>query len=100
MALNGYQGQLRAKDQQDESFKANQELYNLIVNNSNGQVAYISRIGIQYRQQSKIHFLLNNKEFELNDKGFYEASDVAITSLKFLEDTDDTAIIDFIVELE
>ena len=65
---------------------------------SNVQVAYISRIGIQYKERSHIHFAINNIDFELNDKGIFQASNIRLTSFKFLEDVDKDAIIDFILQ--
>lgn len=98
MALNGYQGQIRAKDQQNEMFLANQELYPLMTTDVNVGVAYISRIGIQYKEHNHIHFEINGQQFEMGDSGIYEVSDIQLTSFKFLEDVDRDAIVDYIIQ--
>lgn len=98
MALNGYQGQLRAVSQPNQKFLANQQLYDLMLAEANIDVAYVSRIGIQYKQRYPVHFMINDQEFEMGITGIFEASDIKLTSFKFLEDVDHNAIIDFIFE--
>ena len=98
MALNGYQGQLRAVSQPNQMFSANQQLYDLMLDQANIDVAYVSRIGIQYKQRYPVHFAINDQQFEMGITGIFEASDIRMTSFKFLQDVDHDAIIDFIFE--
>lgn len=97
-ALNGNQGQIYAKDQQGAKFNAGQQLYNLIeaaVNPRYG-ITNISRIGIQ--APIATHVLINDIDFEIGKTGILEARDLNITSIRFVEDTDDSVIIDFIIK--
>lgn len=95
--LNGNQGQLMAKDQEGQKFKAGQELYSLITSYVNPQYGMdsVCRIGIQ--APIGTHVQLNGVDFEIGKTGILEARDLAITSIVFPEDTDSSVIIDFIV---
>ena len=99
-ALNGNQGQICARDQQGAKFHAGQELYNLIVNSTNPRygIVNISRIGIQAPVNT--HVLLNDKDFEIGKTEILEARNLKITSIKFVEDTDNSVIIDYVINTQ
>ena len=99
-ALNGNQGQICAKDQQGAKFNANQEIYDLIAAAVNPRygITSISRIGIQ--APIATHVLINDIDFEIGKTGILEARDLEVTSIKFVEDTDDSVIIDFIINTQ
>lgn len=98
--LNGNQGQIRAKDQDGNKFIAGQQLYGLIVAAVNPRygITSLARIGIQAPVAT--HVLLNDIDFEIGKTGILEARDLNITSIKFVEDTDDSVIIDFIINVQ
>lgn len=98
MALNGYQGQIRANQQQGQKFIAGQEIITLIQQTTAFPIRYIQRIGIQAPEKTKIS--INNKEIEIGKTGIYEVNNVEITSLKFIQDSSKNVIIDFIVHSE
>lgn len=98
MGLNGYQGQICAADQNNRCFAANQEIFTLIQDLAHVEVDYLERVGIQAPPGTMI--LINNStasKIEIGKTGLYEADDVEITSLKFLEDSPESVIIDFII---
>ena len=98
--LNGNQGQIRAKDQDENKFIAGQQLYGLIAAAVNPRygITSLARIGIQAPVAT--HVLLNDIDFEIGKTGILEARDLNITSIKFVEDTDDSVIIDFIINVQ
>ncbi len=98
--LNGNQGQICAKDQQGAKFNADQQLYDLIeaVVNPRYGITSLSRIGIQ--APIATHVLINDIDFEIGKTGILEARGLEVTSIKFVEDTDDSVIIDFIINTQ
>ena len=96
--LNGNQGQICSKNQPSGKFNADQELYDLIVAAVNPRygINSISRIGIQ--APIATHVLINDIDFEIGKTGILEARELSITSIKFVEDTDNSVIIDFIID--
>lgn len=109
MGLNGYQGQLRAMDQPNGYFPANQELFTLIQNDASSVITIdcIKRIGIQtspviINEQNTLVtknavVLLNNKEIQIGSTGLYETDEVEITSIKFKYNSSKDTIIDYII---
>jgi len=96
--MNGYQGQIRARDQEGGKFIGGQELFELINKKdtySTFDVDHIERIGI-FAPEGTI-FLINNKEIKIGKTKIYEADEVKITSLKVKEDSSNEVIIDFVV---
>ena len=95
MGVNGYQGQIRAAEQPNGYFAANQEILTLIQDLSSVTVDYLERIGIQAPPTTRIY--INNQEYQIGKTGFYEADDVIIQSLKFQHNSPKNVVIDFIV---
>ena len=96
--MNGYQGQIRARDQEGGKFIGGQELFELINKKdtySTFDVDHIERIGI-FAPENTI-FLINDKEIKIGKTKIYEADEVEITSLKVKEDSSNEVIIDFVV---
>lgn len=96
--MNGYQGQLYAKDQENSIFNAGVELFDLIKQQSvyGENTEYIKKISIFAPEKTKI--ALNNISVEIGSTGIYETDDVEITSIQFLQDSTDNVIIDYIIE--
>ena len=95
MGINGYQGQIRAADQPNGYFPANQEIFNLIQDLTYINIDYLERIGIQAPPATRLK--LNNTVIEIGKTGLYEADDVAITSIQFYENSPKNVVIDFVV---
>ena len=92
MGDNGYTGQLLGP------FEANQELIDLINQDAIGEIQYVKHLGIQVEIGTLLE--INNKTVEIGKTGIYEIGNTEITSIYFLEDTDDNAIIDYTVILK
>lgn len=95
--MNGYQGQIRALDQNGHTFPANQNIYSLIQQDTVGSIKYIKKISIIAPEGTNME--LNGRQIYIGKTGIYEAEDLQITSFIFLEDTSSDVIIDFIVEI-
>lgn len=110
MNLNGYQGQIAACYQPDFCFRKEQDLMPLIIqdskwkNDSNKHI-YIERIGIQ-AQPGTVVLVSNslqdgsgreNQEIKIGSTGIYEANDVRIDYIEFIENTSYDVIIDYIL---
>ena len=94
--LNGYQGQIRAIDQQAGYFLADQEIMDLIALQCNNYYAgFISRLGIQAPEKSV--FLINGEAIEMGKTGMYEINNVIINSLLFEENSSSDVVIDYII---
>lgn len=99
MGNNGCMGQLIGP------FKKNDELYTYIEQNTNGQLDYVSHIGIQMDNHTSsipgegIMIYINNKAYEIGKTGIYEIGNTKITSLYFSDAVDDKTIIDYTVVL-
>lgn len=96
MKVNGYQGQIRAADQLQGYFLANQQIYNLIVAEAADQINYISRIGILAPAATRLK--INNIIIEVGKSEVYQIDDVKITSIKFIENSSPDVIIDYIIK--
>ena len=96
--MNGYQGQIRAREQQNQKFFADQQLFDIISNNTVGdnQNCYIKRLGIYAKSGTIVR--INNEEIEIGKTNIYEIDQVEITSIQFKEDTSSQVILDFIIE--
>lgn len=92
MRVNGYQGQLYARDMENNCFAAGVDLYPII--NENSDILYISRIGINAPPATVV--IINEKNIQIGKTGIYEVEDVKITSIRFEEDSPPDAIIDYI----
>lgn len=95
--MNGYQGQIRSRDQENGKFLANQQIFTLIQDESVAEIRYISRIGISAPFKTRIK--LNNIQIQIGKTNIYQLEKVEITSIKFVEDTSNNVIIDFIIQL-
>ena len=98
--MNGYQGQIRARDQNQGYFPSNQEIFTLISEQSqkgeSGEgIISLSKFGIFAPEGTII--LLNNKEIKIGKTKMYQIDEVDITSIKFLENSSNEVIIDFVV---
>ena len=92
MGFNGYSGQLRGP------FAANQELIDLIQNDAIGEIKYVKHLGIQADITAMVK--INGEDVEIGKTGIYEIGNTEVTSIYFLEDTDDNAIIDYTIILK
>lgn len=95
--MNGYQGQIRALDQNGHTFSANQNIYSLIQQDTVDSIRYIKKISITAPEGTRMN--LNGKQIHIGKTGIYEAEDLQITSFVFLDNTSSDVIIDFIVEI-
>lgn len=95
--MNGYQGQLRASDQLNQSFPANQNLVPLIANNCKYSNFKIFKIGITTNNPFQVVFL-NNNPFYFGSTHQLQFDDVDITSIYFAENTKSNVIIDYILQ--
>ena len=89
MGINYFQGQLVGP------FKAEEELFNKIKENSAIDVSYVSHLGVQTDISNYI--LINEKEVEIGKTGVYEIGNTEITSIKFKQDVDKNTIIDYTI---
>ena len=96
-ATNGFFGNLQGP------FAANEEVFSLIQANSRYQIQYIEKLGIHYvgnfdldlQGDSNIHVKINNIDFQIGKTRMLELEDVQITSIQFVNDTDDLVYIDY-----
>lgn len=114
MGVNSYQGQITAASQPNSCFPANMSLMPLIiadytdeiVGGKQGKTFYLQRIGIQaqpdtvvsvdnYKKGSIFPIQTNIK---IGSTGIYEANDVQISDIKFVEDSSYDVIIDYIIK--
>jgi hypothetical protein len=77
-------------------FSAGQEIVSLIMKDVSDDFTSIVKIGVQ----SKVghQFKMNDCTFEIGKTGILEFNDVDITSLSFLQDEDDSTIVDCIID--
>ncbi len=95
--MNGYQGQIRALDQEDYIFPINQDIVPLLKQKSVSPFRYIKRLGVTAPQGTQME--LNGVRIDIGKTGIYEAEDLQITSFKFLNETSSEIIIDYIIEI-
>lgn len=94
--INGYQGQIRASDQEDHCFKAGDEIMDLIEQACNNQYSgSIQRLGIESPKDTFI--LINDKSIKIGKTGIYEVNNAYIYSLKFAQDSVKEAVVDYII---
>lgn len=88
---NGGQGQLTGP------FVANTEILYLVKADAKvSAINYLTKVGICYERGSFVK--INGVDFEIGKTGILEFEDVRITSLKFSQDVDDKAVIDYYYE--
>lgn len=90
--MNGYMGQIKGP------FKANQELFSLMKENSIDKMGSVKHLGVQSDISSFI--IINGEEIEIGKTGIYEVRDTEITSIKFKQDVDDNTLIDYVIDLK
>lgn len=115
MGVNSYQGQLAASSQSNYSFPAYTDLMPLIIadykddpNNQNNRIFYLKKIGIQAQPETVVRLTNSNfgaaqpftADIRIGKTGFYEANNVHITGIQFLEDTSYDVIIDYIIKYD
>lgn len=92
----GYQGQIRACDQPNGYFRADNQIMNLVAAACNQFYSgHLSRLGIEAPQGTWIR--INNELIRIGKTGLYEVNDAYITSLQFEQNSDPNAYIDFIL---
>ena len=96
MHENGYQGQLRADDQINHCFEANQELMPLIQNSCKYQNIKLFKIGIATNNPFEIVYL-NNESIRIGSTHHFQLNDVDIQSIYFANDTNSEVITDYII---
>ena len=79
-------------------FKANEELFDKVLANSNEDAGYISHLGIQTDKDRIVY--INDEAVQIGRTGIYELVNCAVTSLSFAEDTDRYTIIDYTIYLD
>lgn len=94
--MNGYQGQIRACDQQNQKFLANQQLFQIIQEDNRAEINYVKRLGVSAKAGTKLR--INNIQIEVGKTNMYEVDQVEITSIQFQEDTTNDVILDFIIQ--
>lgn len=93
--MNGYQGQIRARDQDQGYFPGGSDIFILIKEQCQGDVVSLSRLGIFAPENTLVK--INDKEIKIGKTKIYEIDEVSITSIKFLENSSNEVIIDFVV---
>ena len=98
-ATNGFFGNIQGP------FAANEELFTKIQSECKDTIEYISKLGITYvgnidldltgKRQKQIFVRINGIEFQIGITRMLELQDVKITSIQFVEDTDDLMYIDY-----
>lgn len=97
MRVNGYQGQLYARDIDSEhGFKEGMNLCNQIFDENDNNNLYISRIGISTSPGTRV--IIDGIEIEIGKTGIYEVENVKIKNMiSFKEDSSLDAIIDYYI---
>ena len=98
-ATNGFFGSLQGP------FTANEELFIKIQADCKDTIEYISKLGIHYAGNfdldlagnfwKQIIVRINGIEFQIGITRMLELQDVKVTSIQFVEDTDDLIYIDY-----
>ena len=98
-ATNGFFGNIQGP------FAANEELFTKIQSECKDTIEYISKLGIHYvgnfdldlsgTRQKQIFVRINGIEFQIGITRMLELEDVAITSIQFVEDTNELVYIDY-----
>lgn len=98
-ATNGFFGNIQGP------FAADEELFTKIQSECKDTIEYISKLGITYvgnfdldlsgTRQKQIFVRINGIEFQIGITRMLELEDVAITSIQFVEDTNELVYIDY-----
>jgi len=98
-ATNGFFGNLQGP------FAAGEELFTKIQSECKDAIEYISKLGIHYvgnfdldlsgARWKQIFVRINGIEFQIGITRMLELEDVAITSIQFVEDTNELVYIDY-----
>lgn len=98
-ATNGFFGNIQGP------FAADEELFTKIQSECKDTIEYISKLGIHYvgnfdldlsgTRQKQIFVRINGIEFQIGITRMLELEDVAITSIQFVEDTNELVYIDY-----
>ena len=98
-ATNGFFGNIQGP------FAADEELFTKIQSECKDTIEYISKLGIHYvgnfdldlsgTRQKQIFVRINGIEFQIGSTRMLELEDVAITSIQFVEDTNELVYIDY-----
>lgn len=97
MGVNGCQSQLRAVDQPNSHFSANQELIQLVQNASKYPNFKLTKIGIVTDSPFDI-IVVNNEPFQIGFTYQLQLDNVDITSMYFANDTSSQVIIDYVIQ--
>ena len=97
--INGFYGHLSGP------FKKDVQIFNILNQQSGRKINYISKLGIHYvynfdldiqgQWYSQIIIKINNINFTIGKTGILELEDCQITSIQFLNDTNDNVYIDY-----
>lgn len=101
--MNGYQGQIRARDSSNKKFLAGQDIIPLIQEQTAPTIKYLKRIGIFAPQGTKVSINNTNdstveKIIQIGKTKIYQVEDVEIREFHFLQDSTPEVIIDYIIE--
>lgn len=100
--MNGYQGQIRARDSSNKKFLAGQDIIPLIQEQTAPTIKYLKRIGIFAPQGTKVAINNTNdsaeKIIQIGKTKIYQVEDVEIREFYFLQDSTPEVIIDYIIE--
>ena len=98
-ATNGFFGNIQGP------FAADEEIITKIQSECKDTIEYISKLGIHYvgnfdldligKRQEQIFVRINGIEFQIGITRMLELEDVKVTSIQFVENTDDLFYIDY-----
>lgn len=86
---NGYMGQLQGP------FKAGEDLYTRIKNDTYVKFEFVSHLGIQAEKDTMMN--INGKTVQMGRTGTYEIGNAEITALHFEQDVDEHTLVDYTV---
>lgn len=95
--MNGYQGQIRALDRQNQAFLANQQLFDIIQENTKNPIRCIKRLGVFAKEGTRL-IINSDIQIEIGKTNIYEIDQIEITSIKFKKHTSNQVILDFIID--
>lgn len=96
--MNGYQGQIYAKDQQEQKIPANVNILQLMPQKDT--IKHLKKISISAPQKTRVRITYGadqQETIQIGKTGMYEIDDIQITSLAFFEDSSADTIIDYII---
>lgn len=104
--MNGYQGQIRAIDQNQHCFLANVDIVDLIKDstreNNNKENLFIKKLGIFTAEGTEISLTVKGGTavtIKIGKTKMYQLDEVQIVSIKFVENSPVQTIIDFIIDV-